>query len=91
MIVRALNKVSFKEMFGKWVYREMMGRGRLKSHNSHISQTPFLFRLFLASFIQNADITKFYGKFPNFFNQFNCFQVYQAAYQVSLQLKGIRG
>ena len=25
MIVRALNKVSFKEMFGKWAYREMGG------------------------------------------------------------------
>ena len=25
MIVRALNKVSFKEMFGKWAYRETGG------------------------------------------------------------------
>ena len=27
MMVRALNKVSFKEMFGKWAYRETGGGG----------------------------------------------------------------
>ena len=30
MIVRALNKVSFKEMFGKWAYREMGGGVKIR-------------------------------------------------------------
>ena len=40
---------------------------------------------------ENADISKFIGKFPHFFNQFNSFLVYLGAYNVSLQMKGFKG
>ena len=48
MIVRVLNKVSFKEMFGKWAYREI-GGGGLKSgdvrekRQKEINWSNFLF------------------------------------------------
>ena len=46
MIVRALNKVSFKEIFGKWAYRETGGLksgGVREKRQKEINRSNFLF------------------------------------------------